>query len=187
MCSRFYYDANAVMVMKQMAHSNENYNYEYSKDVFPNQEVLALYQKNHEVCLGTMHWGMTRNNKNITHARKETLREKKLLQNLVDQQRCVIAVKGFYEYRGSHRFRFETEEPLYLAGLYEEHNNQKDMVILTREAKGKERLVHSRMPLRLHKSEVNAWLNNEVSLELCEDQEEIEPRSNVEQFSLFDE
>ena len=111
-------------------------------------------------------WGLPRHDGKglVINARSETASEKSLFRNAFRYGRCVIPTNGFYEWTKSKQkikylFEMPDEELLYLAGLYEEIDNELCMVVLTRAANESVIDVHDRMPVILTGDQLTLWLN----------------------------
>ena len=110
-------------------------------------------------------WGLPREGGKglIINARSETASEKHLFRNAFRYGRCVVPTNGFYEWTKSKQkikylFEMPDEELLYLAGLYEEIDNELCMVVLTRAANESVLGVHDRMPVILTGDQLTLWL-----------------------------
>jgi len=110
-------------------------------------------------------WGFPRNDGKgrVINARSETAEEKRLFRNVFGYGRCVIPTNGFYEWTKTKQkikylFEMPGEELLYLAGLFEEVDNELCMVVLTRAADASVADVHDRMPVILTGDQLSLWL-----------------------------
>lgn len=128
-------------------------------------------------------WGYLLNNKRIFNARIETVLKKKLFKEDASKRRCIIPVRGFYEWDQDHtKYRFFNDDILYLAGLY--HENQ--FTILTKEAEEIMEGIHSRMPVIISKEDIDLWLEEGKVYKKTKDPLEKEILSPYVQLSLFD-
>lgn len=88
-----------------------------------------------------------------------------------ETRRCLIPACKFYEWKRigekkKEKYEFSARgEILYLAGIYHKEPEGGRFTILTREAEGCMTQIHSRMPLILHREEMEAWLFSEVEAE----------------------
>ena len=97
----------------------------------------------------------------IINARSETAGEKPMFRKAMAEGRCLIPATGYYEWDESKKkFLFSQPEGglLYMAGLYRPWEGVNRFVILTREAAGDAREIHSRMPVVIPKNLREEWL-----------------------------
>ena len=105
-----------------------------------------------------------RKNTLIFNARSETVREKPMFRYDYETHRCLIAANKFYEWKdigAKKKEKYEFFAPgeiLYLAGIYHKDPQGDRFTILTREAEGCMTGIHHRMPLILHREEMESWL-----------------------------
>ena len=108
----------------------------------------------------------------LINARSETVAEKPAFRDAFRRRRCLIPATGFYEWKreGSRKqpffFRMKDEAPFAFAGLWERWKAADGKVlesctILTTEANEVLLHVHDRMPVILHRSEYELWLDND--------------------------
>ncbi|OQU83431.1 embryonic stem cell-specific 5-hydroxymethylcytosine-binding protein [Sorghum bicolor] len=128
-----------------------------------------------------MKWGLVPSFTNKTekpdhfrmfNARSESLKEKVSFRRLIQKNRCLAAVEGFYEWKkyGSKKqpyyIHFQDHRPLVFAALYDMWTNSEGEInhtftILTTRASTSLNWLHDRMPVILgSKDSVNAWLND---------------------------
>lgn len=125
-------------------------------------------------------WGFpNRKSKNlIINARVESLKDRPTFKELVDKNRCIIPVNGYYEWNGKDKYYINrSEKTMYLAGLYDRFKDEslqlsifdKDSKIekymafslITKEANPSVSYIHHRMPLILERDEIYTWLGGE--------------------------
>ena len=128
-------------------------------EIFPSDTVCVYLQKKGKITLQNMKWGFSSSLSKdlIINAKSETLKERVMFKNILGN-RCVILANAFFEWSqdASHQkyiFR-RKNEPIYLAGLYKEDH----FVIITKEACGVMKDIHSRMPLILEAKDVKNYL-----------------------------
>ena len=108
------------------------------------------------------------------NARIETLQERPSFKSLVDHNRCVVWVAGFYEYRkeGTKKrpfYVYSSTGILPLAGLVEYHDTFGITTsIITTEANEQMAYIHNdkkRMPVALDSSLIPEWLDEAISFQ----------------------
>ena len=84
---------------------------------------------------------------------------------MIKNFRCVAVADGFYEWKREdkvktpHYFTREDKKTIFFAGIYE--NDQ--FCLITEEATDNIREIHHRQPVILNKTDVNHYLNLELS------------------------
>lgn len=128
-------------------------------------------------------WGYLVHNKRIFNARIESVLDKKLFREDAINRRCIIPVRGFYEWDEHHvKYRFFNHKIIYLAGIYHNHC----FTILTKEADEIMKGIHTRMPVIVAKEDINLWLKEGRVLKKTKDILEKEILGPYVQLSLFD-
>ena len=154
----------------------ENYN------AYPTQHLPVLYRDTDAVLrYAKLHWGLipswskdTSIAFKLSNARSETADQKPSFRHAFKQQRCVIPVDGWYEWKRDGK----NKQPYYhhnidnqmigLAGLWESWVSKetgefiRSFTILTQEATGKAQAIHHRMPVFINPKQANAWLDNQL-------------------------
>jgi putative SOS response-associated peptidase YedK len=145
-------------------------------NVAPTSEMPVIVRSdgNH---VSMMRWGLIpswtkdiRVVKPLINARGETLREKPLFRNLLENHRCLVPASGFFEWKkeGKQKVPYYIrlpDEPLFaFAGLYDEwHNPAGVMVstytIVTCDANVLVAPLHDRMPVILRREDEERWLD----------------------------
>ncbi|KAK9146058.1 hypothetical protein Sjap_005961 [Stephania japonica] len=139
------------------------------------------------VAVHCMKWGLvpgfTNKNEKPDHfkmfnARSESISEKPSFRRLIPNNRCLVAMEGFYEWKkdGSkkqpYHIHFKNERPLVFAALYDSWTNSEGEVlytftILTTSSSSALQWLHDRMPVILgDESSVDAWLSGSASSKL---------------------
>lgn len=119
------------------------------------------------------HWAKEKSYKHKTiNARAETLTEKPMFKQLVNQKRCLVPVDSFYEWRTSsagktpYRFLLKDEGLFCFAGLWDEWADREtgeviwSYTLITTDANELMRPIHHRMPVLLHPEEEELWLSD---------------------------
>ncbi len=105
--------------------------------------------------------------KPLINARGETASEKRTFSEAFAKRRCVIPASSFFEWqkKGGKKLPWLLhlpEMPTFpMAGLWQEQPDGPRFTILTLEAVGEAREVHSRMPWILNPDQMQAWLNGD--------------------------
>ncbi|KAL5698525.1 hypothetical protein ACHQM5_029553 [Ranunculus cassubicifolius] len=109
------------------------------------------------------------------NARSESLCEKASFRRLIPNNRCLVTVEGFYEWKkdGSKKqpyyIHLKNGEPLVFAALYDSWSNSEGEVmytftIITTSCSSSLQWLHDRMPVILgNKSSIDEWLNGPPS------------------------
>lgn len=109
------------------------------------------------------------------NARSESICEKASFRRLVPNNRCLVTVEGFYEWKkdGSKKqpyyIHFKNGQPLVFAALYDSWGNSEGEVlytftIVTTSSSSALQWLHDRMPVILgNKSCIDEWLNGPSS------------------------
>ena len=124
-----------------------------------------------------MHWGLIppwakegQFKRPLINARSETVREKPSFRHLVDANRCLVPVTGFYEWKreGKSKRPFyifpATGNAMFFGGLYQ-HNAAGDpeLTLLTTAANDSMSAVHDRMPVIIHPTDAIQWISQSDS------------------------
>ena len=105
----------------------------------------------------------------LINARSETVAEKPAFRDAFRRRRCLIPADGFYEWKkeGTRKqpYRIHTGSLFAFAGLWEkwqpagEERVVYSCTILTTQANGRVAPIHDRMPVILHPSDYDRWLD----------------------------
>jgi putative SOS response-associated peptidase YedK len=141
-------------------------------EIFPTDPALILVGEKGKITPVLSIWGFPKYDSKgvIINARVESVFEKKIFRDSVLNCRCVIPSNGFYEWDGARQkylFRSETDNVLYMAGLYTFSKDGMRHVILTTDANESMKDIHNRMPLIIPKQEIRNWImDNQATHEL---------------------
>jgi len=170
MCGR-YVVTNSVSKTNKIVKSaiqiedTENYN------AHPYQKLPVIKKYINGNTLENLKWGLVPNwskkkdFKALINARLETIDEKISFKKLIKLQRCVAVADGFYEWKREEKnktpyyFVREDKKNMYMAGIYE--NNK--FCLITENASENIKAIHHRQPVILNESDVNRYLNLELS------------------------
>ena len=143
----------------------ENYN------AHPYQKLPVIKKYKNGNTLEALKWGMVpswaknKEFKALINARLETIDEKVSFKKLIKNHRCVAVADGFYEWKREEKnktpYYFERvdKKNMYMAGIYE--NNE--FCLITENASENIKPIHHRQPVILNESDVNRYLNLELS------------------------
>jgi len=101
------------------------------------------------------------------NARAETVEEKPSFADAVAERRCLVLADGFYEWQdrttGSQPYRVQRAdgEPFAMAGLYERHDGDPTVAVLTAEPNAVVEPLHHRMAVVLPAGREREWLSAE--------------------------
>lgn len=176
MCTRYYLDESAYeTALDQLNISAEERVSAPNRDIYPSETAPVILSAGRDTDLLVVEnqvWGFpsAREKGLQVNARAETVLEKPMFSLAARQSRCIIPAKYFYEWdeeKNKATFRSETDEVLYMAGIFEwpVNRNYSRFVIITRPANEAVQPVHDRMPLLLEKEEARDWITNDDMVE----------------------
>ena len=120
-----------------------------------------------------MHWGLIppwakegQFKRPLINARSETVREKPSFRHLVDANRCLVPVTGFYEWKreGKSKRPFyifpATANAMFFGGLYQLNSaGNPEVTLLTTAANDSMSEVHDRMPVIIQPADAIQWIS----------------------------
>lgn len=165
MCGRFYVDDEMLNEIHKICNKiDANVK---KGEVFPTDQgyVIKASTGGKEIFAESCKWGYETKQKGkvIFNARSETLCEKPLFRQDFKYHRCVIPVKGFYEWN-KEKYYFESEQDsniLLLGGIYKKDVENDRFIIITTEANGSVKGIHDRMPLIIERKNIFNWIYDE--------------------------
>jgi putative SOS response-associated peptidase YedK len=143
-------------------------------------QLLPVYRVHpeHGSGLALLRWGLVPSwakdaaiGARMINARAETAAEKPSFRAAFKRRRCLVPMAGFYEWQKTperkvpHFIRLLNAELFAAAGLYEYWPGKEgaepieSYTILTTEANAMMRRLHERMPVLLHETDYDAWLD----------------------------
>ena len=193
MCGRYYVDDETAREIEKLVRDlDRKLQIERTGDVFPAQNATIIKGQEHHLAAEQMRWGFPgfEKGKLLINARAETALERPTFRESVQDRRCIIPARGFYEWNKSkEKFTFERKETpvLFMAGCYNRYEGQERFVILTTEANSSVAPVHNRMPLILEPEELKDWVLDDQATEslLHKTPVLLEQRAEYEQMRLF--
>ena len=193
MCGRYYVDDETAREIEKLVRDlDRKLQIERTGDVFPAQNATIIKGQEHHLAAEQMRWGFPgfEKGKLLINARAETALERPTVRESVQDRRCIIPARGFYEWNKSkEKFTFERKETpvLFMAGCYNRYEGQERFVILTTDANSSVAPVHNRMPLILEPEELGDWVLDDQATEslLHKTPVLLEQRAEYEQMRLF--
>lgn len=181
MCGRFYIDDETAQEIEKIARRIDR-KMAKTGDVHPSEPALVLRADHDSMVAEVLRWGYESARKNtlVFNARSETVKEKPMFRYDYENHRCLIPANKFYEWKNTgekKKEKYEFSAPgeiLYLAGIYHKEPEGDRFTILTRDAEGCMIGIHSRMPLILHREEMETWLFSEAQAEKLLDRHFVE-------------
>ena len=143
----------------------ENYN------AHPYQKLPVVKKYKNGNTLENLKWGLVprwakdKDFKALINARLETIDEKISFKKLIKDFRCVAVADGFYEWKREEKektpyyFSRDDKKPIFFAGIYESDQ----FCLITEEASENIKEIHHRQPVILNQTDVNRYLNLELS------------------------
>jgi len=151
-----------------------NSNFRPNYNICPTQHVPVCVSRDGSRSLELMRWGLlphwAQDSKfaaNMINARAETLTEKPSFKPLLEENRCIIMVSGFYEWQraGKTKTPYKVErsdsQPMLLAGLWT-HNDRLDIdsyAVITTAAPTLFAPIHDRSPAILEQTDIDIWMD----------------------------
>jgi len=135
-----------------------------------NHAPVIIGQGSGAVSFENLRWGFNKwDGKGvIINARAETLEAKGMFARLLLVGRCVVPAGEYYEWKGAgrdkakHFIKDKEGHILFMAGLYQETENGREFIIITKEAEGDVVDVHDRMPVILRANQIEDWLSGKL-------------------------
>jgi len=157
----------------------DSFNWEPSYNIAPTHitPILAFDSKRK---ITPMRWGIVPSwskdgkiGNRMINARVETLTEKPLFGNLLRSNRCIVVSDGYYEWQSSiarkqpYYIYHQNHELICIAALWDTWIDNDSKVwntytVITTQPADAIRHIHNRMPLILHKNDIESWLNSDL-------------------------
>lgn len=151
-----------------------NSNFQPNYNICPTQQVPVCINREGQRSLELLNWGLlpswakeTKYAAKMINARAETLTEKPSFKPLLEKNRCIIMVSGFYEWQRERQRKIpykverSDKEPMLLAGLWT-RNDYLDInsyTVITTAAAASFAPIHDRSPVILERTDINIWLD----------------------------
>ena len=185
----------------------ENYEETCKQEVVPTEPSPVITSNGEELAFENAQFGFEKwDGKGvIVNARAETVNQKSMFKDYVNNGRCVVPVSGYYEWKQpdegqkkkiKHHIKDRQGNLLFMAGLWRDGKDGREFIIITKNPVGDIVNIHNRMPVMLRTDQLEAWLNGTMPIEELslldydcfgvplEEPEKEEPEGN-EQMSLF--
>jgi putative SOS response-associated peptidase YedK len=168
MCGRVILESNFQDILKR--YMVQEYNrFEYKKgEGFPGDNLPVIIKENKKMA-DVFLWGFLLDNKRVINARSETILDKPLFKNAFLSGRCIVPVKGFFEWKNEkdkkikYRITLKDEDIFSLAGIYRDFKDKDGSIkrcvtILTTEPNDDMREIHNRMPVIIDEKDEELYL-----------------------------
>lgn len=168
MCGRYvlYSDKEQAEIKEIIEKVNRKHNFVVKKgDIYPSNmaPIYAPTPDQNGKSLEVMKWGYEVSFRKglLINARSETILEKKTFKKDFLERRCIVPAIGFYEWdkeKNKYIFQAEDDEALYIGGVFRQHENESEYVILTKAPVEPVVAIHDRMPVIIPHSKTEKWL-----------------------------
>lgn len=198
MCGRYYVDDETAREIERIIRiADEKVRRETSvklqpKDIYPTDTAPVLTASADGLICSQQKWGLPGFEKKqvIFNARSETVLEKKMFREGMEDRRIVVPATWFYEWnrKKEKNIFYRKDMPvLFMAGIYNQCQGEDRFVILTTQANASMESVHDRMPLILEPEEIKTWIyEKEKAKQLLRKVPSVlECRTEYEQMTLF--
>lgn len=184
MCGRYTITSPLDLIIHEFGITN-NINFPASYNAAPSQQLPVIIGSE----LKLLQWGYLpewakEDTKPQINARSETAYEKPTFREGFSNRRCLVPANGFYEWTkikgGKKPYYITNNKLMAFAGIY----NGNTYCLLTREAEGCAKEIHSRMPVIIPADYYTSWIDTDTkgAIELIND---IKPPT-LEAFAVSD-
>lgn len=149
-----------------------------SYNICPTQYSPVIFEDAVQRKIEMMHWGLipswSKNMKfssKMINARVESIKEKTSFKNLVNTNRCIVVVSGYFEWaqvegqKQPYYIYNDKKNILPIAGLWSSWNDIHSFTIITKGSDTGLGLLHHRMPLILDDNSIDSYLNNNITFD----------------------
>ncbi len=148
------------------------------ENIAPTDKIFSIRLINDELILSMLNWGIkfAEDSPLIFNSRIETIKEKKFWRALLDKNRCIVPMSGFYEWKkeGTRKVPYKIFLPgnqiFYVPALYFIDKEKKIFTSLITTVPNKFiKQIHHRMPVILDFENALKYLSNNAdeNLDLC--------------------
>lgn len=143
-------------------------------DLTPGMCPIAFFNTDGTVHIDRPYWGFTPhwagpdNKIKPINARFDTAAIKPFFREAFRRRRCLVPIDAFYEWKageGTHQrycIRRRDGEPFMLAGLWDEWQGRRNLVLMTTDPNRTMRAVHDRMPVIVESDVYRKWMDPEL-------------------------
>ena len=192
MCGRYYVDDETAQEIEKIVRKVSE-KMMHRGDIYPTQQASILHKKENVLSSSLMTWGFPgiEENRILINARSESAMEKPAFKSAIQQRRCIIPAKGFYEWdKSKNKMAFESIDGhiIWMAGIWKPSEVGNCFVVLTTAANESVEGVHDRMPLILERKEINDWIFDQGFVEYAVRKipSPLKKISTYQQMNLFD-
>ncbi len=183
MCGRYWLKDNPEELARRYGARPVSGEMQAGGEIFPSYFVPVVTAGKNDMredgmFVSRMKWGFPLPGKKgaVINARSETVASKNLFKKRFMNQRCIVPVNGFFEWKVEmdadnkkrkikHLFSLPDEKVFSLAGIFGEfqdeiNNSYMAFVIITVEPNSIVAPIHNRMPVILPEEQESRWLNS---------------------------
>tara|TARA_Y100001970_G_scaffold69287_1_gene88380 strand:- start:919 stop:1572 length:654 start_codon:yes stop_codon:yes gene_type:complete len=163
MCGRFSLASNLQELNNEFS-SKMSCNFPAKYNISPGQNSVVISLMKNNFYINQIQWGfkIPKLGKLVINARSETINDKPLFKNLLQQNRCLIPANSWFEWNKEKKpylIKHRKKDIIAFAGLYRvEKNQERSFIIITAEAEKKLKQIHKRTPLVINKENFFSWL-----------------------------
>jgi len=175
MCGRWYVDLMADEELAEYYVKIKNKKgIKVNGEVFPSDQIMVIANnKKKEPIPASMKWGYQVGKNLVFNSRRESIHEKEIFKDGIENRRCVIPANLYYEWQKDTKEKYEIKEEntgvFYFLGIYRFENDEPVCSIITKEASESMSDLHPRMPVIVNKDKINEWLLNNSSVDMIMD------------------
>ncbi|MEG0230105.1 MAG: SOS response-associated peptidase family protein, partial [Oscillospiraceae bacterium] len=146
----------------------------FKNEIFPTEKAPVIFKDNNIIKIENIKWGFEKwDNKGvIINARSESAPYSSFFSKYINKNRCIVPAHGYFEWNNTNenkkiKFEFTDEKNngIFMAGLFRKTKNDKEFVILTKNAREDIKQIHERMPLLLLKEQLLPWLEGYLTID----------------------
>lgn len=128
----------------------------------PEEQHATIHLSHKKRAISKMRWGIGgRDKPPVIQAWAERMLQADLLARHVREQRCLIPVRGYYEWskaREPYLVEVKDRPTFALAGVWREFVGQKQFVVVTTRPNSLIKPIHDRMPCVVEEEDFGLWL-----------------------------
>lgn len=178
MCGRFENNVQVEDLFSALEAKGTSLKAELSREnIAPTQKIMTVIEKDNELKLIPMNWGIKFSDDSplIFNSRIETIKEKPYWQRLFSENKCLVPMTAFYEWKKEgtrkvpYRIFLPNERFFFVPALYLEKDRQLYASLITTTSNKFIEKLHHRMPVILKMNEALDYLkcDSEVNLKRC--------------------